>query len=300
MSVLVGVDTGRRSESVLALAAQLANSLQTDLVVAAVVASAWPPSRASVDHEWREHHHAAADLVLDHAASVFGGQVKARYLVHEASSARRGLLELAEQEAPDALVLGSSAQGETGRIALGAVSEALLHASPVPVAIAPVGYRAGLDSRIVRLTAGYGGTEAAEDLVLGAATVAARAGGALRIASFAVRPEAETGILSGAGGRAEDPVLIEWVEQIRRHASAIIDEVEELDPRPRFDDAVIGVGGSWAAAIDDIGWGEGELLVVGSSSLNPIARVFLGSHGVKIVRNSPVPALVVPRAAAWG
>ena len=40
MSVLVGVDTGRRSESVLALAAQLANSLQTDLVVAAVVASA--------------------------------------------------------------------------------------------------------------------------------------------------------------------------------------------------------------------------------------------------------------------
>ncbi|WP_295033655.1 universal stress protein [uncultured Microbacterium sp.] len=299
MTLLVGVDTGRRSTAVLALAAQLANSLDTDLVVAAVVASPWPPSRASVDHEWRAHDRAAAEQVLDHAASVLGGEASARFVVHEAASSRRGLLELAGEESPDAIVLGSSSRGEHGRISLGAVSEALLHASPVPVAVAPVGYRAALDSRIVRLTAGYGGTEAAEDLVLGAASIAARAGGSLRIVSFAVRPEAETGILAGAGGRAEDPVLVEWVELIRSHASAIIDEIEELDPRPRVEEAVIGIGESWAAAIDDIGWTDGDLLVVGSSGLNPLARVFLGSHGAKIVRNAGVPVLVVPRSAAW-
>ncbi len=51
MTLLVGLDTARSSSSMLALSAQLANSLETDLVVAAVVASAWPHSSASVDHE---------------------------------------------------------------------------------------------------------------------------------------------------------------------------------------------------------------------------------------------------------
>ncbi|WP_433585198.1 universal stress protein [Microbacterium hydrocarbonoxydans] len=296
MSLLVGVDTGRRSSSVLTLAAQLAYSLETDLVVAAVVGSAWAPLRGGVDHEWRAHDRAAAEQVLDHAASVLGGQVKARYLVHEAASSRRGLLELADAEKPELLVLGSAGRGEHGRITLGSVTEALLHASPAPVAIAPVGYRARLDARITRVTAAYGGSEAAQDLVRGAAPVAARAGAALRIASFAVRPDAETGILSGAGGRAEDPVLTEWAARIRHHSLSIIDEIEELTPGPTLEEVAIGVGESWAAAVDDIGWGEGDLLVVGSSSMNPFARVFLGSHGTKIVRSATVPVIVVPQA----
>ena len=298
MTLLVGLDTARRSSSVLALAAQLANSLDTDLVVAAVVSSAWPLSRASVDQEWQAHNREAADQVLDHAASVLGGDVTARYLVHEAASARRGLLELAEQERPDALVLGSAVRGEPGRIALGAVSEALLHASPAPVAIAPVGYRARVDARFDRLTVAYGGSGAAQDLIPGAAAVAALGGVRLRIASFAVRPDAELGILAGAGGRAEDPVLVEWEGQIRDHVAAVLGEIAE--PAPAVDGLAVGVGASWASAIDDVGWTDGDLLVVGSSSLNPLARVFLGSHGTKIVRNAGVPVLVVPRAAAWG
>ena len=39
---------------------------------------------------------------------------------------------------------------------------------------------------------------------------------------------------------------------------------------------------------------EGEVLVVGSSRLGPVARVFLGSNSTKIVRSSPVPVVVVP------
>ena len=40
------------------------------------------------------------------------------------------------------------------------------------------------------------------------------------------------------------------------------------------------------------------MLVVGSSTIGPVARVFLGSRGAKIVRDSPVPVVVVPRGAA--
>jgi len=40
------------------------------------------------------------------------------------------------------------------------------------------------------------------------------------------------------------------------------------------------------------------VLVVGSSSIGPIARVFLGSRATKIIRHSPVPVVVVPRGRA--
>jgi len=43
---------------------------------------------------------------------------------------------------------------------------------------------------------------------------------------------------------------------------------------------------------------SGDVLVVGSSSIGPVARVFLGSRASKIMRHSPLPVVVVPRAAA--
>ncbi len=56
-------------------------------------------------------------------------------------------------------------------------------------------------------------------------------------------------------------------------------------------------GRDWDEALDSLPWEEGEVLVVGSSRLGPVARVFLGSNSTKIVRSSPVPVLVIPRGA---
>ena len=60
----------------------------------------------------------------------------------------------------------------------------------------------------------------------------------------------------------------------------------------------MGRGESWEEALEDVEWEDGEVLVVGSSSIGPLARVFLGSRASQIVRHSPVPVIVVPRAAA--
>jgi nucleotide-binding universal stress UspA family protein len=51
-------------------------------------------------------------------------------------------------------------------------------------------------------------------------------------------------------------------------------------------------------AMDQLEWEPGEVLVVGSSPVGALARVFLGSRAIKIVRYSPVPVLVVPAAIA--
>jgi nucleotide-binding universal stress UspA family protein len=52
-----------------------------------------------------------------------------------------------------------------------------------------------------------------------------------------------------------------------------------------------------AGAIEEIGWADGDLLTVGSSTTGRLERVFIGSRSSRIVRHSPVPVAVVPRAA---
>ena len=63
-------------------------------------------------------------------------------------------------------------------------------------------------------------------------------------------------------------------------------------------EAVVGYGETWDEALEDVEWDDGDVLVVGSSTIGPVARVFLGSRAAKIVRHAPVPVVVVPRGAA--
>jgi nucleotide-binding universal stress UspA family protein len=49
--------------------------------------------------------------------------------------------------------------------------------------------------------------------------------------------------------------------------------------------------------LHDVDWNDGDLLVVGTSA-GPLSRLYLGSHAAKIVRNSPVPVLLLPRRHA--
>ncbi|MDL9978333.1 universal stress protein [Microbacterium sp. ASV49] len=295
MSIVVGVDPGHRSASVLHLAAVLARSIGTGLVVVAVVPSSWPTTAGPADAEWQRYTRDNANHALDHAAAVIDGSVPAEYVLHEAPSARRGLVEVVEQRDATFVVVGSSTNGPVGRIALGSESDTLLHASPVPVAIAPRGYRSAEGARVGRVTAAYRGTGSSTELVLGAAEVAASMGAELRAASFAVVPR-ESGT-SGAGFDAEQSIAGTWTADVRRQAQRVLSDVSALPDPPRIADTVIGVGDTWDASIGDVDWLPDELLVVGSSSLGPLARVFLGSRAAKIVRSSPVPVVVVPRGA---
>lgn len=295
MTVVVGLDPGQRSASPLHLAAMLARSTGADLLVTVVLPDAWPTTAGGADAEWRRYTRDAANAVLDHAAAVLGGSVPAEFLLHEAPSARRGLAELAEQRGAELIVVGSSSAGPLGRISLGSESDALVHASPVPVAIAPRGFRAAAGARVGRVTAAYSGTDSSADLVLGAADVAASVDAQLRIASFAVVPR-DAGT-SGAGFDAEQRIADDWAADVERHATRLLSEVSARPVPPALAGTAIAMGETWESAVDDIDWRADEVLVVGSSTLGPIARVFLGSRAAKVVRHSPVPVIVVPRGA---
>ena len=53
-------------------------------------------------------------------------------------------------------------------------------------------------------------------------------------------------------------------------------------------------GNGWDQALDAVEWEDGDLLALGTTSRRTIKGVFLGSHGAKIIRFSPVPVLVLP------
>jgi nucleotide-binding universal stress UspA family protein len=296
MTMIVGYAPDERGGAGLHLAVMLARTAGDELVVACVVPAPWAPGMARIDAEYHRALNELADRALERAKADLPAGVPASFVRHSARSAPAGLLELAERYSADLIVLGSSSAGVFGHVALGSVSDRLLHSSPTPVALATRGFRAGPDATVTRVTVAYGETSGAGSLVLAAGWIAARLSASLRIASFAVwsRPAYPTTL----GTDSEDLVMQEWTAKVRQAARAALAQVQELAAVPHDIEIVIGRGRSWAEAIEDVGWGDGDVLVIGSSELGPVARVFLGSRATKILRHSPVPVVVVPRGRA--
>jgi nucleotide-binding universal stress UspA family protein len=277
MTLLVGVAPERRARAVLDLAAMLARTDGDDLLVTSIVPAPWAPGPARVDAEYQAELQGLAQAALDDARQRL--PEGARYVVHHARSVPSGLVEVAERNDARMLVLGSAISGALGYVHLGSTTDGLVHSSPIPVALAPRGFRCRGNCPVKRLTAAFGGAD--DRVVAAAADIAGRIGASLRVASFVVRQRAP--IQAGVGTETERAIAAQWERDVR----SALGEDHEL---------VIGRGTSWDVAIDDIEWEDGDVLLVGSSSVGPVARVFLGSRAAKIVRNSPVPVVVVPRS----
>ena len=219
--------------------------------------------------------------------------VEATFEVRQASSIPGGLLELAADVGASAIVLGSSSKGPLGRISLGSVTDRLVHSAPLPVLLAPRGYRAGPASRIRRVNIGYGGSTDAAHVAVAGARLAEALGASLRVVSFAVRPPKR--FYGGVEESADELVIDRWVARMKdalRQAGEAADAGRLGDRLARS--LVVGEGVSWSKAIWDVDWSDGDLLVVGPSSSAPAARLFLGSRASKIVRSAPVPVYLVP------
>jgi nucleotide-binding universal stress UspA family protein len=295
VTLLVGLPRDERATAAVHLGSLLARSLDEDLIVCTVVPPPWPPGMGRIDAEYQEYLDHTAKEAIEQARALVPADLPAAFVVVRARSTSAGLLEVAQEHAARMLVLGSSTAGVLGRVAFGSVADRLLHTSPLPVVLAPRGFRCRSDTTVRRVTAAFGATDGSDDLVIAVAGVAARAGSALRVASFAVRPR--TPLTAGIGSRAEDAVAREWAADVDRAQRAVLEQVEKLPRRPSATAAVVGYGSDWAGAIEDIGWDDGDLLAVGSSTAGPLEHVFIGSRSSRIVRHSPVPVVVVPRGA---
>jgi len=292
MTVVVGYLAGKAGTSALNLGVEAARTLKTSLSVVTVVPKPWTtPSPARIDAEYAQY---ADKLAADSATqarqcvAALDDTLEVSFHKYAHRSAPGGLLQAVAELKAEALVLGSASDGSLGQVVVGSTADRLLHSSPVPLAICPRGYRGSKSHRLTRITAAYPGTADSLHVVERCAALAKQLQIPLRVITFAVR--GRTMYPPEVGLDAETSILQSWALASREALAAlktngIVGDDVQLQ---------VATGNGWDQALDAPDWDDGDLLAIGTSPQGPIARVFLGSKGTKIVRHSPVPVLVLP------
>lgn len=292
MRYLVALSADRGGRDALSLGRMLGRTGDVDLVVCTILPEVWGhPSPARVDAEYAAFLKQHAEETLAGAREFLGDSVRAEYVARAAPSATEGLIEAAREADASLVVLGSARHGPLGRFTVGGVTGEMLHSSPVPVALAPRGYSPSSETRLLRVTCAFAGSTRSRTAFDAASQLARRHGVPLRLATLVVRDRQM--YPSQVGYDAEALVAAEWREQAREAQRRALDAL----PEDTAVEAGVFEGRDWEEALDALSWEEGEVLVVGSSRLGPVRRVFLGSNSAKIVRSSPVPVVVIPRGA---
>jgi nucleotide-binding universal stress UspA family protein len=291
VTVVVGYRAGEVGLSGLYLAVRAARTLDTSLTVVTIVPKPWlTPSLGRVDAEyehWAEH--LAADSAAEAKGYLYGlvDGIEVTYSHRAHRSVSGGLIEVITDVDAEMLVLGSLPTGGRGQVVIGSTADWLLHVSPVPVAISPRGYRS-YTGRLTRLTCAYSATPDTIDVVRRCLEFARRLRLPVRVITFAVR--GKTMYPPEVGLDAEDSILEAWASQAR-------EVLENLKTEGVVgEDVVLEVvtGHSWKEALEKADWQDGEILALGTSPRGDIRRVFLGSRGGKIIRESSVPVVVLP------
>lgn len=290
---IVGYTPDHAGQEALALARMMTASSDSQLVICTVVPNAWGhPSATAVDQEYTQFLAQYAQDALDKARAAIQGVPNVRYIKYGANSVTVGLTDAAKQENADIMVIGSSRQGSSGRLSMGGVSTEIMHMAEIPVAMAPRDFRCLDKTPISRLTCAYSGLEAASGTVLEALGLANELGVPLRLVSFAVRDRQMYPFFSGY--HLEREVVASWREQAQASLERIRTQLAGHKPEVEI---AVAEGETWDDALNDLAWEAGEVLAIGSSRTGLIQRVFLGSNANKIMRASPVPIIVLPRAS---
>jgi nucleotide-binding universal stress UspA family protein len=197
------------------------------------------------------------------------------------------ILDLAGQIGAGLIVMGSRGLGPVGRIALGSVSEAIIHHSDWPVLVLRGGEDAWPPERVIFGDDGSEAARAAGDL--GASLCGHHGARALVLRVYPRLPEVD------AEGRRFDPRIVD--DELRRAEKALLERSRELESRlgsrPK---ARLVVGDAAASLLEaaEEDAPERTLLVVGSRDLGVIGRMRLGSVSTKVVHAAKGPVLVHP------
>jgi nucleotide-binding universal stress UspA family protein len=292
MNYLVAL-TALGGRDALSLGRMLGRTGDVTLTVCVVAPQTWDfPSPARVDAEYAAFLKQYAEDAIAEAREFLGDEVRAEYTSTSASSTSEGLIATATEKGAALIALGSARHGPLGRFTVGGIANEMLHVSRVPVALAPRGYRPSSDAKLRRVTCAFSGSTQSRSAFDAAVQLSSRHGVPLRLTTFVVHDRQM--YPSQVGYDAERLVAEQW------RAQALEAQDKALATLPddvAMEEAGIVEGRDWEDALDSLSWEEGEVLVVGSSRLGPVARVFLGSNSTKIVRSSPVPVLVIPRGA---
>lgn len=272
--VIAGVDGGDGGRDAIALARRLLAE-DGQLVLANVrteLPTRYAPLSATIDDE------RSSIELLERERD--GAEVEGELVSCQASSPGRGLHVLAEQRDADLIVVGSTARGALGRIALGDDTRAALNGAPCAVAIATRGYGEH-PIPLARIGVAYDTSAESEEALAAARRIAAPHRSLLRALHVVTLPSlALAGAVAASAG--------ETIEALTDDARTQIATLEDVDG-----EALYGIPEDELVRFS----GELDLLVVGSRGYGPLRRMMLGSVSRHLQRHGRCSLLVVPRVA---
>ncbi|MBX7434587.1 universal stress protein [Mycobacterium sp. Y57] len=287
MRLMVGYLATPGGADALALGVRLARTLSAEVEIclvlphgsdlgAVVATGGYEEQLGHQAHEWLAD---ALDLVPE--------DIVAHCHVNIDDSFAEGLIDAAVQLEAVAIVVGGSGGGLSANYTLGPVVNELLHASPVPVVVAPRGARDSKIDRVRTVTCAIGEREGADLLLETAFRASEAAGTPLRLVSLvALDP------VPGAIRGDDEAVRHRAVE----HAFQTLDAAKKALRKGFPVTANVADGGTVEQAVKKLDWHDGDLIMVGSSRLGTARRTFLGSTAAKMLRALDVPMVVVPKA----
>lgn len=280
MRYIVGYTPDQRGAEALALAAAIARTQDAHLDLVHVLDNPRPEAAGYPERGVQQILAGNAKVWLQEALALLPPEVTAQTHLHYAESFAEGLIEVAQEVGAGLIVIGAAKRGILKHFSIGTVANTLLHASPVPVALAPSGYES--TPSISRITCTVGGREGARELLNVAADSSSRRHVPLRLVSLLAVDQAQ----------AKDANQF----QLAKTKDRIDELVATAAVSPDMEvTAVVAPGSTIEEAIENLQWHDNEVVLIGSSRLAEGRKLFLGRTAYKLLRELPVPMIVVPR-----
>lgn len=285
MHLTVGYLATSTGDDGVALASALAKTFDADVDVVLVVRQELPdghPGRAEYQRLLIERGEEWISRAIDRLTA---NSVSASSNVLVGESFTESLVGFAEQKDSDLIVVGGARDGFFGGHTIGPVTGALLHSSPIPVALAPRGYAEDPDETFAAVTAAVPTRPGDDNPLPFAITLASAANLAIRMLSLV---------------SAENLAEADSAREVRRLQVTAAQENLEVAARALPDapeiKSLVADGMTLESALKKLRWDDGDLLVVGSSRFAAPRRIFLGSTAARILAGVDVPVIVVPKA----
>lgn len=279
--IIVGYSATDEGADAAALGARLALAMRAHLVFVLVLPASGRSVVVPPSEGYDEYVRTRADEWLAEVRESAPDSLSVTTHVCAAESPAQGLVEAAHEHDASHIVVGAANGGLRGRHRLGTVADELLHSADVPVVLAPEGARR-LEPvlGVTRVTAGVGLREGAEIVMEESIALATATGAKLRLLSLAA---------------LDLPAGLAGIESAADHADDVFVHVQGILPDGIEAEPVVALGRNIEDAVAQLRWEPGELVVVGSSRLARKRRVFLGATAAKMLRELPIPMIVVPR-----
>lgn len=268
-----------------ALASVLARTFGATVDVLLVVRAEYPDGHPGREQYQQLLVNKGEEWIAEAVGKLAADGVTANSTVLVGESFSESLISFAESKDSDMIVVGGARDGFFGGHTVGPVTGALLHSSPIPVALAPRGYADDPDDSFTTITAAVPTKPGDDNPLPFAITLASAASASIRMLSLV---SAEN-LAEAESAREVRQLQVVAAEENLAVAARALPDAPDIE-------SLVADGMTLESALKKLKWDEGDLLVVGSSRFAAPRRIFLGSTAARILAGVDVAVIVVPKA----